>query len=125
MAENTVARATSWQVRIPIDKVRQVLELIRKKSASEALMILKFTPNRGARYVEKTLRSAIANAEHNYGLDVDKLVVTTAYADQGTYMRRYRPVSHGRAHPFRHHTSHITVSVAEAQTTRKAKADRS
>lgn len=107
------AKATAWQVRISTDKVRQVLELIRGKKASDALMILKFTPNRGARYVEKTLMSALANAEHNYGLDIDKLVVSTAKADQGAYMKRFRPVSHGRAHAFRHHTSHITVAVAE------------
>ena len=80
---------------------------------SEALTILKFTPNRSARYVEKTLKSALANAEHNLGLDMDKLFVVRATADQGAYMRRFRPVSHGRAHAFRHHTSHITVAVAE------------
>lgn len=107
------AKATAWQVRISTDKVRQVLELIRGKKASDALMILKFTPNKGAKLVEKTLKSAVANAEHNLGLDMDKLFVITAYADQGTYMKRFRPVSHGRAHAFRHRTSHITVTVAE------------
>lgn len=107
------AQATAWQVRVSIDKARQVLELIRGKKASEAMMILKYTPNHCARYVEKTLKSAMANAEHNLGLDIDSLFVVKAFADQGTYMRRFRPVSHGRAHPFRHHTSHITVAVAE------------
>ncbi len=107
------AKAMAWQVRISATKVRQVLELIRGKKASDALVILKYTPNRGARYVEKTLKSAVANAEHNLGLDIDKLVVVTATADQGAYMKRFRPVSHGRAHAFRHHTSHITVAVAE------------
>lgn len=107
------AKATAWQVRISTDKARQVLELIRGKKASDALMILKYTPNKGARYIEKTLKSAMANAEHNLGLDIDNLFVVRATADQGTYMRRFRPVSHGRAHPFRHHTSHITVFVAE------------
>jgi len=63
--------------------------------------------------VEKVLKSAVANAEHNYGLDVDKLVVVRASADQGSYMKRFRPVSMGRAHAYRHHTSHITVVVAE------------
>jgi large subunit ribosomal protein L22 len=107
------AKAMAWQVRISTDKARQVLELIKGKKASEALSILKYTPNRGARYIEKTLKSALANAEHNLGLDMDKLFVVSAIADQGAYMRRFRPVSHGRAHPFRHHTSHITVAVAE------------
>lgn len=63
--------------------------------------------------MEKVLKSAVANAEHNYGLDVDKLVVVRASADQGSYMKRFRPVSMGRAHAYRHHTSHITVVVAE------------
>lgn len=107
------AKAMTWQVRVSTDKVRAVLELIRGKKAADALTILKFTPNRGARYVEKTLRSALANAEHNFGLDMDKLFVVLATADQGAYMKRFRPVSHGRAHPFRRHTSHITVAVAE------------
>ena len=107
------ARAMAWQVRISTDKARQVLALIKGKKASDALSILKYTPNRGARYIEKTLKSALANAEHNLGLDMDKLFVISATADQGAYMRRFRPVSHGRAHPFRHHTSHITVAVAE------------
>lgn len=107
------AKATAWQVRISANKVRQVLELIRGKNVSDALSILKFTPNKGARLIEKTLKSAVANAEHNLGLDIDNLVVVKAFADQGAYMRRFRPVSHGRAHPYRHHTSHITVAVAE------------
>jgi large subunit ribosomal protein L22 len=107
------AKAIAWQVRISTDKARQVLHLIRGRNASEALTILKFTPNKGARYIEKTLKSALANAEHNLGLDIDKLFVVKATADQGAYMRRFRPVSHGRAHAYRHHTSHITVIVAE------------
>lgn len=113
MTDQLVARATSKQVRAPIDKARQVLELIRRRSASDALMVLKYTPNRSARSIEKTLRSAIANAEHNLGMDVDKLVIVEAFADQGSYMRRYRPVSHGRAHPFRRHAVHITIAVSE------------
>jgi large subunit ribosomal protein L22 len=107
------AKAVAWQVRISVDKARQVLKLINGKKASEALVILRFTPNRCARHIEKTLKSALANAEHNLGLDLDKLFVAKATADQGSYMRRFRPVSHGRAHPFRRHTSHITVTVAE------------
>jgi large subunit ribosomal protein L22 len=111
--EVSEARATAWQVRISADKARRILNLIRGKSAADALNILKFTPNVGARYVEKTLKSALANAEHNLGLDLDNLIVVRATADQGAYIKRFRPVSHGRAHAFRHHTSHITVAVAE------------
>lgn len=111
--DKKLAEATAWQVRIPIDKARRVIELIKGKNVAEALSILRYTTNKGARYVEKTLKSAIANAEHNFGMDIDHLIVKVAYADQGAYMRRFRPVSHGRAHPFRHHTSHITIAVGE------------
>jgi large subunit ribosomal protein L22 len=106
-------KATAQQVRISANKVRQVLALIRGKSASEAMLILKYTPNKGARYTEKVLKSAVANAEHNFGLDMDKLVVKEAMADQASYMKRFRPVSQGRAHAFRHHTCHISVVVGE------------
>jgi large subunit ribosomal protein L22 len=106
-------RATATKVRISASKVRQVLELIRGKNASDALLVLKYTPNKGARYTEKVLKSAIANAEHNLGLDMDKLVIKEAKADQGSYMKRFRPVSMGRAHAFRHHSCHITVVVGE------------
>ncbi len=106
-------KATAQQVRISASKVRQVLALIRGKKASDALLVLKYTPNRGARYTEKVLKSAVANAEHNFGLDMDKLVVKAAMADQGSYMKRFRPASMGRAHAFRHHTCHISVVVGE------------
>ena len=106
-------KATAQQVRISATKVRQVLALVRGKKASDALLVLHYTPNKGARYVEKVLKSAVANAEHNFGLDMDKLVVKEVMADQGSYMKRFRPVSMGRAHAFRHHTCHISVVVGE------------
>ena len=80
------AKASAWQVRISATKVRQVLELIRGKKASEALVTLKYTPNRAARHIEKVLKSAVANAEHNKGMDMDRLVIVEAKADQGAYM---------------------------------------
>ncbi|NLV81393.1 MAG: 50S ribosomal protein L22 [Synergistaceae bacterium] len=106
-------KATAQQIRISANKVRQVLALIRGKNASEALLVLKYTPNKAARYIEKVLKSAVANAEHNFGLDMDKLVIKEVMADQGSYMKRFRPVSQGRAHAYRHHSCHITVVVGE------------
>jgi large subunit ribosomal protein L22 len=106
-------KATAPQIRLSATKARQVLALIRGKKVSDALLVLKYTPNRGARYAEKVLKSAIANAEHNYGLDMDRLIVKEAKADQGSYMRRFRPVSMGRAHAYRHPTCHISVVVGE------------
>ena len=94
-------------------KVQQVLALIRGKDTSEALTILRFSPQKAARIVYKVLQSAVANAEHNYGMDTDKLQVVTAFADQGPSMKRFRPASMGRAHPYVHRTSHVTVTVSE------------
>ena len=107
------AKAMVRQIRISPDKVRQVLALIRGKKAEEAMMILRFSPQKAARVVYKVLQSAIANAEHNYGMDTDKLHVLTACADKGPFMKRFRPASMGRAHPYVHRTSHVTVTVAE------------
>ena len=69
-------KASAKQIRISANKVRRVLALVRGKNASEALMILKYTPNKPARYAEKVLKSAVANAEHNHGLDMDKLIAS-------------------------------------------------
>ena len=113
MEAKTMARAMARQARIAPTKVRQVLTLIRGKGAEEALTILRFSPQKAARIVYKVLQSAVANAEHNYGMDMDKLYVLTAFADQGPMMKRFRPVSMGRAHPYVHRTSHVTVTVSE------------
>jgi large subunit ribosomal protein L22 len=107
------AKAMVRQARISPIKVRQVLTLIRGKKADEAMTILRFSPQKAARVIFKVLQSAIANAEHNYGMDIDKLRVQTAYADRGPMMKRFRPASMGRAHPYVHRTSHVTVTVAE------------
>ena len=108
-----MAKAMARQVRISPTKIRQVLTLIRGKMAEEALTVLRFSPQKAARIVYKVLQSAVANAEHNYGMDMDKLYVYTAFADQGPVMKRFRPVSMGRAHPYVHRTSHVTVVVSE------------
>ena len=113
MELKNTAKAMVRQARISPTKVRQVLTLVRGKGADEALTILKFSPQRAAKIVYKVLQSAVANAEHNYGMDMDKLYVYTAFADQGPVMKRFRPVSMGRAHPYVHRTSHVTVTVSE------------
>ena len=113
MESKTLARAMARQARISPAKVRQVLALIRDKNAGDAMTILRFSPQKAARIVYKVLQSAVANAEHNYGMDMDKLYVYTAFADQGPTMKRFRPVSMGRAHPYVHRTSHVTVVVSE------------
>ncbi|MFR4697586.1 MAG: 50S ribosomal protein L22, partial [Streptococcus salivarius] len=83
MAEITSAKAMARTVRVSPRKTRLVLDLIRGKNVADAIAILKFTPNKAARIVEKTLNSAIANAENNFGLEKANLVVSEAFANEG------------------------------------------
>ena len=115
MAEIKTATAMTKNARISPYKVRQVLELIRGKSAAQAAVILKFSDKRAAGIILKVLNSAMANAEHNYGMDLDKLYVHEAFANQGPMMKRFRPVSMGRAHPYVHKLSHVTITLGERQ----------
>ena len=106
-------KATAKYVRIAPRKVRVVIDLIRGKSINEALAILQFTPKVGADAIEKVLRSAVANAENNFDMDVDSLYVSSAYVDQGPTMKRIHPRSRGQAFKILKRTSHITVEVDE------------
>jgi len=99
--------------RLSAQKGRLIADLIRGKSVAEALDILTFSPKKGADLVKKVLESAIANAEHNNGADVDELNVTTIFVDEGMTMKRIRPRAKGRADRILKRTSHITVKVAE------------
>ncbi|MCM1367511.1 MAG: 50S ribosomal protein L22 [Roseburia sp.] len=101
--------ATAKYVRIAPDKVRIVLALIRGKSVNEAMAILQATPKAASEPVFKVLASAAANAEHNSDMSVADLFVAEAYADGGPTLKRYQPVSKGRAHHILKRTSHITV----------------
>ena len=102
-------------VRIAPRKVRIVMDLIRGKKVDDAFAILKFTPKRGSRLLEKVLKSAVANAENNFDMDTDKLYVSTCFVDQGPTLKRIHPRSRGQAFGILKHTSHITVKVAEQQ----------
>lgn len=95
-------------------KARLVADQIRGKSVDEALNILAFSPKKGAGIVKKVLESAIANAEHNEGADVDELTVSTIFVDEGMTMKRIRPRAKGRADRILKRTCHITVKVAES-----------
>ncbi len=106
-------KSTAKTVRIAPRKVRLVLDLVRGKDAKEALAILKFTPNHAAEAVYKVVKSAMANATHNHQMDEDKLYVKACYANEGVTLKRFRPVSKGRAHSILKRTSHITVVVEE------------
>ncbi len=101
--------AVAKYIRISPYKVRTVLDLIRGKSVAEAQAILAHCPNGGAAPTLKTLNSAVANAEHNRGMDRGDLYVAACYADGGTMLKRMQPVSKGRGHAILKRTSHITV----------------
>ncbi|PYM48287.1 MAG: 50S ribosomal protein L22 [Candidatus Rokuibacteriota bacterium] len=108
----TLARARF--VRVSARKARLVLDQIRGKSVGEALATLQYTPRAAARIVEKVLRSAIANAEHNHQVrNLDDLRVVHAVADGGPSMKRVQPRAMGRAFFIRHRSSHLTIGVSD------------
>lgn len=113
MSEVKSARAVAKQVRIAPRKARLVIDLIRGKEVGEATAILRHTNRKASSIIEKVLQSAIANAEHNYELNPDNLVVSEAYVDEGITLKRYRPRAQGRASAISKRTSHITVVVSE------------
>lgn len=107
------AKAVAKTVRIAPRKARLVIDLIRGKQVGEALSILKFTPKAASPVIEKVLNSAIANAEHNYDMDANVLVVEKAYVDEGPTLKRFRPRAMGRASQINKRTSHITIVVSD------------
>ncbi|AEE90403.1 ribosomal protein L22 (BL17) [Tepidanaerobacter acetatoxydans Re1] len=109
------ARAQARYVRIAPRKVRVVLDLIRGKQLEEALNILRFTPKAASRPLEKLLRSAAANAENNFDMNMDALYVAECYADQGPILKRFRPRAQGRAASIHKKTSHITIVLKEKE----------
>ena len=99
--------------RLSAQKARLVADQIRGKGVEEALEILTFSNKKAAVLIKKVLESAIANAEHNDGLDVDDLSVSTIFVDEGATMKRIRPRAKGRADRIMKRTCHITVKVAD------------
>ena len=103
--------------RLSAQKARLVADQVRGKEVAEALNILAFSPKKGAAIVKKVLESAIANAEHNEGADIDELRVSTINVDEGMTMKRIKPRAKGRADRILKRTCHITVKVADNQET--------
>jgi ribosomal protein L22 len=106
-------RAQAKWVRTSARKARLVLDHIRGRSVPEARTILAFTPRAAATDIEKVLRSAVANAEANHGLDGDDLVVEAAYADEGPTLKRWKPRARGRVNRIRKRTCHVTLVLSE------------
>jgi large subunit ribosomal protein L22 len=109
------ARAIARYIRISPFKARQVADLVRGKEVGEAIGILKYANKKPAPYIEKVLKSAIANAEHNYDMDSDELYISQILIDEGPTLKRMKPRAYGRADVRRHRTSHITVVVRERE----------
>lgn len=107
------AKAQLNHARIAPRKVQLVIDLIRGKQVGDAIAILRHTPKAASPIVEKLLNSAIANAEHNYSLDPNSLVISQAYVNQGPTLKRIRPRAMGRAFRINKRTSHITLVVSE------------
>jgi large subunit ribosomal protein L22 len=108
----SIAKAHGRYIRGSVSKVRRVLDQIRGRTYRDALIMLEFMPYRSTGPITKVLRSAVANAEHNLGLDPASLVITSAIADMGPSMKRYRPRAQGRAFAIKKQTCHISIAVA-------------
>jgi large subunit ribosomal protein L22 len=104
-------RATLRGVRLSVDKGRLGADFIRGKKVDQALNILQFTQKKAAVIIKKVLESAIANAEHNDGADIDELKVKTIYVEQGTSLRRFTARAKGRGNQIRKPTCHVYVTV--------------
>ena len=100
------------QAPMSAQKVRLVADQVRGLNVADALDILNFSPKRAAVIIKKVLESAIANAEHNHGADIDELSVSTIYVDEGPTLKRIRARAKGRANRILKRSCHISVKVA-------------
>jgi large subunit ribosomal protein L22 len=110
----TIIAKAKW-VKSGDRKIGRVMELVRGKTAAEAMIILKFLPQKAARIVAKVLQSAIGNAKNNFKLDEKALVIKEVYANKGVIMRRFQPRARGRAFPIKKKTSHVTVCLTSVE----------
>ena len=107
--------ASSRYLRVAPRKARLVADQLKGLGVSEAFALLAYLPNRSAAMIAKTVKSAVANAENNYGLNPQSLYVSRAFVDEGPRLRRMRAKSRGRAGFYRHRMCHITVVVDERE----------
>ena len=111
----TESKAVAKYVRISPRKVQIVLDLIRNQPADKAMAILKFTPKAACEPISKVLKSAMANAENNYNMDISKLYVAYAHVAPGPILKRIQPRAQGRAYRINKRTSHITLVLKEME----------
>jgi len=109
------AQAKTSYLSISPQKIRLVCDKVRGMGAKQAVTVLEFMPQKGAEFVQKTLQSAIANAENNYDLNPDNLVVETIYAGDGPRLKRMKAGARGRSKPRVKRTSHLMVVLNERE----------
>ncbi|MAZ44308.1 MAG: 50S ribosomal protein L22 [Legionellales bacterium] len=108
--------ATLRNATLSAQKARLVADMIRGKRVEQALDLLSFTPKKAAKTLKKVLESAVANAEHNDGADIDELFVKTIYVNEGPVLKRFQPRAKGRANRILKQRCHIHVELASAET---------
>jgi large subunit ribosomal protein L22 len=111
MKVNSIAK----NIGIPPRKVKLVVDMVRGKNVNDALVTLKYVPTPAARALTKVIKSAISNAENNYEMTPDNLVITDIFANEGQTLKRYRPQARGRVNPILKRSTHITVYVSEEE----------
>jgi large subunit ribosomal protein L22 len=109
------SKAILRYARITPRKARRVMDLIRDKSAGDALVFLRYTPYRGSRFIEKLLKSAMANAEQKKAVNPEAMKIVKAFVDQGPTMKRMETRAMGRANIIKKRTSHITLVLSEEE----------
>ncbi len=113
---NTGYRAEHRFARISVRKLRPILDLIRGKYADDAVLTLKYLPHRGARMIEKVLKSAMANAEDRGVRDVGDLIIFDSRGDGGPMAKRLMPRARGMAYMIRRRTAHISIGLSDLET---------
>lgn len=113
-------RSKQNDVHIAPRKVRLVVDVVRGKPVREALSMLRFMPQSAAVSIGKAIKSALANAENNFALDAEDLIIKAIAADDGATQKRFRPRAHGRVSPLLKRTTNISVVLAERETTNRA-----
>ena len=106
-------KAYSKYARISPKKAREVARVLPGRKASDAVALLKYIPRKAARMFDKTLKSAMANAENNLNLSADDLYIREAIVDEGPALKRFRPCARGSAHPYKKRMSHLRITLTD------------
>ena len=106
-------KSYSKYMRISPKKAREVARILPGRKASDAVALLKYIPRKAARMFDKTLKSAMANAENNLNLSADDLYIREAIVDEGPALKRFRPCARGSAHPYKKRMSHLLVTLTD------------